>query len=150
VEPQFHEVFVVGDYPSPLPIRHDRGPMEPGQAVVSFGAPAYSAPEQLLLGAPDVLTDVYGLGGILFEMLYDRPPNGENPASIVEILNALAVRKGPPKPPPFGRRAARSRELARRLQPICLRALESDRTARQVSVSAFMEGVERCAWGSIG
>ena len=53
------------------------------------GRPAYMAPEQVNsqgLGTPDVLTDVYGLGGILFEILYDNPPNGKQSAPIPELL----------------------------------------------------------------
>jgi len=115
--------------------------------------PAYAAPEQVdpeRLGAPDVLTDVHGLSGILFEILYDHPPNGRRHASVREFLTALAARKGPPRPGTLGTRAARCQELARKLEPVCLRALESDRTARQVSVPAFMREVEQCAWGWSG
>jgi hypothetical protein len=111
------------------------------------------APEQVdpeRLGATDVRTDVYGLGGILFEMLYDDPPNGRQSTSVVEILTALAARKGPPERGTLGRRATRCRELARKLEVVCLRALEYDRTARPVSASAFMKEVEQhaCRWAS--
>jgi hypothetical protein len=108
-------------------------------------APEQADPERL--GAPDALTDVYGLGGILFEILYDHPPKGRQRASALEQLTALAVREGPPRRAPFGTTAGQCPEFARKLVPVCLRALESDRTARQVNVSAFMREVERCAWG---
>src|SRR5262249_24631275 len=99
------------------------------------------------LGAPDVLTDVYGLGGILFEILYENPPNARQGASAIEILKSLAARKGPPERGALGRRAARCRELAWKLEPVCLRALEYNPTARPVSVSTYVKEVEQCAWG---
>jgi hypothetical protein len=108
------------------------------------------APEQVYperLGATDVRTDVYGLGGILFEMLYDNPPNARPGTSVIEIVKALAARKGPPTQGTLGRLGARCRELARKLEPVCMGALEYDRNARPVSVSAFMKVLEQCAWG---
>jgi serine/threonine protein kinase len=108
-------------------------------------APEQADPQRL--GAPDVLTDVYGLGGMLFEILYDDPPNGRQGASVIEILAVLASRKGPPRRGTLGTRAARCRKLARKLEPVGLRALEYDRTARQASVAALVNEVEQCAWG---
>jgi serine/threonine protein kinase len=111
------------------------------------GRPAYMAPEQgnsQGLGTPDVLTDVYGLGGILFEILYDNPPNGKQSAPIPELLTTLVARKGSPPRGTLSARTAQYRELAQTLEPICLRALEHDRQARQVSVSAFIKDIEQC------
>jgi serine/threonine-protein kinase len=151
VAPQFHEAFVIGGFRSLAPVCIDREGATPGPELGRvLGLPAYMAPEQLdpdRLGAPDALTDVHGLGGILFEVLYDHPPNGRRDASAREFLTALAARKGPPRPGTLGTRAARCHELARKLEPVCLRALESDRTARQGSVPAFMGEVEQCVWG---
>ena len=134
-------VFVVRGHRSlpPVCIDSDGG-------MVS-GRPAYMAPEQVNpegLGTPDVLTDVYGLGGILFEILYDSPPNGKQGAPVPEILAALVAREGPPPRRTLSARTAPYRELAQRLEPVCLRALEHDRTARQVSVSAFIKDIEQC------
>ena len=150
VVPESQEVFVVCDHPSLPPVRVERVGAGTWPGAVCR-VPAYMAPEQVdpeRLGATDVLTDVYGLGGILFDILYDNPPNGrQRTSSAIEIVTALAARKGPPERGTLGRRAARCRELARKLEPVCLRALEYDRTARPVSVSAFMKAVEQCAWG---
>jgi eukaryotic-like serine/threonine-protein kinase len=146
VLPEFQEVFVVCEHLSLPPV----GGKERCSEWAVCGVPAYMAPEQVYperLGPTDALTDVYGLGGILFEFLYDNPPNGRRHSSVNESLTVLATRKGPPEPGTFGRRAARYRELAQKLEPICLRALEYDRTARTGSVSAFMKEVEQCAWG---
>jgi eukaryotic-like serine/threonine-protein kinase len=117
-----------------------------------LGAPAYMAPEQAdpsWREQLDVRTDVYSLGGILFEILYDIPPNGEGHAPSA-IRTALAARKGLPARGTFGPWAARSPKLARKLEPVCLRALESDPGARQASVSAFIEEIEQCATESAG
>jgi serine/threonine protein kinase len=149
VAPQFQEVFVVGGRYCPFPVRGTEKAADAGSQGTMLGAPVYIAPEQLdpeRLGVPDVRTDVYGLGGILFEILYDSPPMGKA-ASFGEILTALLRRKGPPKPGTLGTQAGRYRELARKLEPVCLRALESDRAPRQENVPAFMSEVEQCAWG---
>jgi serine/threonine protein kinase len=108
------------------------------------------APEQVdpkRLGAPDNSTDVYGLGGILFEILYGNPPNGGRSASFSDLLRALMARKGPPERGTLCARAARCRELACKLEPVCLRALESDRKKRHASVAAFVKEIEQCVWG---
>ena len=44
------------------------------------------------LGTPAAATDVYGLGGILFTILYGKPPNGEWPTPINESLTTLTMR----------------------------------------------------------
>lgn len=150
VAPESQEVFLVRGHPSLPPVTTEGDGGDAGPNGVRIGVPAYMAPEQLdphRLGAPDHLTDVYGLGGILFEILYDNPPNGRHGAPVTEVLTALAVRKGPPPRGTFGPWAARCREMARKLEPVCLRALEHDRTARQASVSALVSEVEQRAWG---
>lgn len=150
VAPPSQEVFVIRGLPSLAPVSIDREGVTPGRVLAVCGVPAYMAPEQVdpeRVGAPDVLTDVHGLGGILFEILYDRPPNGRLHAPVLEVLTALAAGKGPPRRGTFGTRAGQCQELAQKLEPVCLRALESDRTARQVNVPAFMREVEQCAWG---
>ncbi|MGH8702188.1 MAG: protein kinase domain-containing protein [Burkholderiales bacterium] len=147
VVPESQEVLVVCGHPSLPPMRVEREGAWPKGNIC--GVPAYMAPEQVdpeRLGAVDVRTDVYGLGGILFEILYDNPPNGRQRTSVIEIMTELAARKGPPGRGTLGTRAAGCRELARKLELVCLRALEYDRAARPVSVSAFMKEVEQCAW----
>jgi serine/threonine protein kinase len=150
VAPQFQEVFVVEGRYCPFPVRGTEKAADAGSQGTMLGVPVYIAPEQLdpeRFGGPDVRTDVYGLGGILFEILYNSPPNAGRLTNALEVLTSLARRKGPPRPGTLSTQAGRCRELARRLEPVCLRALESDRAARQENVPAFMSEVEQCAWG---
>jgi serine/threonine protein kinase len=68
VVPASNEVFVVRGHPSLPPVCIDS---DIGTKGLMTGVPAYMAPEQVNqqeLGTPDVLTDVYGLGGVLFEI----------------------------------------------------------------------------------
>lgn len=151
VVPDSQEVFVVCGRHCLPPMHVERVRAGEWPTGTICGVPGYMAPEQVdpeKLGPTDVRTDIYGLGGILFEILYDNPPNGKQSTSPIEIVTALAARKGPPGRGSLSRPAARCRELTRKLEPVCLRALESDRTARPVSVSAFMKEVEQCAWVS--
>jgi serine/threonine protein kinase len=110
-----------------------------------IGVPGYLAPEQVNreeLGAPDVDTDVYGLGGILFEILYDQPPNAKRSTPLEAVITTLLSRNGPPRRGTLAARAAQYRTLAQRLEPVCLRALESDRKARHTSVSALIKDID--------
>lgn len=144
VVPESQEVFVVCGHPFLPAVRREKV----GAGVICV-VPSYAAPEQVdpeKRGASDVRTDVYGLGGILFEILYDTPPNGTQRAFGTEFVTALAARKGPPPRGALARRTAPYQEFARKLEPLCLRALESDRSARPVSVSAFVKEVEQCFW----
>jgi len=52
-------------------------PRADGVTSKVWGTPAYMAPEQLGARLPDIdeRTDVFGLGGILFEILTGKPPN---------------------------------------------------------------------------
>ena len=148
VTPAFGEVFVLLAHQSLTPIGALDTTIGTGGLLVSM--PAYMAPEQLnpeALGPIDVVSDVYALGGILFEILYDRPPNGEPGARKDEVSTALATRNGPPPRRTLADRAARSRRLAQKLEPICLRALEHDRRLRQTSVSDFIEDLEDASTG---
>ena len=145
VAPAFQEVFLVHDGPATCPVRVPKD----AQDFVMGGVTAYLAPEQadpVRRGEPDALTDVYGLGGILFDVLHDHPPGGDRSTPIVDLFMALATRQGPPPRRPLGRVAARSPALARKLEAVCQRALESDRGNRQPSVAAFAAAVEECVW----
>ena len=69
-----------------------------------LGTPVYMAPEQVDArhGVVDTRTDVYGLGGILFEILTGSPPApGENVTEVFRNVEAGNLRKAPRSIRPF-------------------------------------------------
>jgi serine/threonine-protein kinase len=97
------------------------------------GSPSYLAPERLDGAEPDVRSDLYAIGVILYEMLAGaRPFTGE---SIGEIL--LAVRTEPPRP----LRAIR-KDISRPLDAFIMRALAKDPARRYHSADEMLEGLE--------
>jgi serine/threonine-protein kinase len=99
------------------------------------GTAAYMAPEQLLGRTQDIdaRTDVFGLGGVLLQILTGRPPN--DGADVLAAGRARAARRLTPRPlwaslPP---------ELCR----IALKALSPAREDRYPTVAAFREELEQ-------
>jgi serine/threonine protein kinase len=95
------------------------------------GTPAYMAPEMLGGPAPNlgVHTDVYLLGGLLYEILCGRPPHAGE--SLMELVNAIA-RSRPSFP-----------DLApAELVSICQRALHRDPAKRFASAEALALAVQ--------
>jgi WD40 repeat protein len=97
-----------------------------------MGSPGYIAPEQLR-GESSTLTDVYGLGGVLYFLLTGRAPFVA--ARLPELLAAVAA--GGPLPP---RRLDPSLPLD--LETIALRALASDPAKRYPDAAALAEDLE--------
>lgn len=107
----------------------------------AMGSPPYMAPERIAGGAGSTsgvrtgpLTDVYGLGAILYHCLTGRAPF--DGVSVAEIL--VRVERDAPVSP---RRT--HPEVSRDLETICLRALEKDPARRYASAAAFREDLER-------
>ncbi|MBN8552046.1 MAG: serine/threonine protein kinase [Caulobacterales bacterium] len=106
----------------------------------------YVAPE-LLEGQPaSVMTDVYGLGATLYELLCGRAPIPVQGDAI-----AVAVRRiAEATPPPVSsliRPALRDRGLARDLDAILARALRKEPGERYSTVEAFAEDLRRALAG---
>lgn len=117
------------------------------------GVPFYMAPEQCnapRFGGLSVETDVYGLGGILYYILYGNPPNmGDYRDSVghTDFINLLASRKGPPEKGKLRFTGRAHRKLAKRLEPICQRALHSDRSKRHCNAFEFSQDLTKAFIG---
>lgn len=99
-----------------------------------LGTPGFMSPEQAD-GAKGVgpLSDVYGLGALLYAALTGEPPF--RGGSMVEVLAGILRR---PAQPPSLLRA----EVPSDLDAICLRALAKEPDERFPSVSAMIEALE--------
>ena len=121
-----------------------------GERVV--GTPGYMAPEQAggAVSSFNPTTDVYGLGGILYFILFGTAPNQGR--DIHEILAATSQRKEPGKLRPgiFSRGQRISKEVKTALdslQAICLKALEPQQQDRYPTVEAML--IELNEWLSL-
>jgi len=96
----------------------------------ALGSVLYMAPEQLTGRVDDIdaRTDVYALGVTLYELLALRTPYG---GSDSEQARA-AILDGRPAPI-----RARHRNVARDLELVCLKAMDSDPARRYASMEAF-------------
>ena len=103
---------------------------------VALGTPAYMPPEQAggRLDAIDHRSDIYSLGGILYEMLtLERPVEGNTP---MEVLTK--VTHGNIVPP---EQRAPNRHIPRELSAIAMKCLSRDPSRRYSSVSALRRDV---------
>jgi WD40 repeat protein len=108
---------------------------ETGTAAV-LGSPPYMAPEQAEGKAEQIgpVTDIYGLGAILYELLTGRPPfRGET------ALETLRLVAHDDPPPPRSLRPG----LARELETITLKCLEKRPDRRYSSADALADDLRR-------
>ena len=102
-----------------------------------IGTPYYMSPEQAM-GLQDMvgpLSDVYGLGAILFHILAQRPPfSGKK---VNEVL--AKVRRGNPRPPS---ECAPEEDISPELDAIVLGALAMDPVGRPTSAVALAQEIE--------
>lgn len=110
---------------------------EPTETGYMVGAPAFIAPEQID-GQTTVLSDVYGLGTILYWSLTGRRPiAGE---TWEETLQNVRDQK---PAPPLTLNSRRTHWLDGYLELICLKCLEKDPQRRYGSAEAFAHDLER-------
>ena len=97
---------------------------------VAIGTPAYMSPEQAAGKPSDALTDVYAVGGLLYEMLTGRAPCEGDDA--MDVLR----RKAKEDPPPLG---SLRPGLPRDVERMVMRALARMPRDRHPSMAAFKE-----------
>src|ERR1041385_9020615 len=106
------------------------------QTLDVLGTPSYMAPEQAVgnNAAISGVTDVYGLGAVLYQLLTDQPPfaSGATYETIKLLLNTE------PRPPRL-----LNPKIDRDLSTICLKCLEKDPKRRYPSALALAEDLER-------
>jgi serine/threonine protein kinase len=99
-----------------------------------LGTAAYMSPEQARGTEVGTPTDIYALGGILYELLTGRRPyRGRSSAEVLDQLNA-----GPPPSP-----VQVHRDVPRPLEAICLKALARQPADRYSSATDLAREVER-------
>lgn len=105
------------------------------QAGALLGTPGYMAPEQILGEEVDERTDIYGLGGILFEILTLEPLHGEGtfPAMIQRALRGVDARASVRAP---------QRNVPPELEALCVRACSRVRNDRLPSARHLADAVE--------
>jgi TolB-like protein/Tfp pilus assembly protein PilF len=100
-----------------------------------LGTPSYMAPEQAVgnNAAVSKATDVYGLGGVLYQLLTDHPPfaGGTTFETIKLVLDTEA------RQPRLW-----NRKIDRDLSAICLKCLEKEPKRRYLSALALAEDLE--------
>src|SRR5437588_7391946 len=106
------------------------------QTLDVLGTPSYMTPEQAVgnNAAVSNVTDVYGLGAVLYQLLTGQPPfaGGATYETIKLLLDTE------PKKPRL-----LNPKIDRDLSTICLKCLEEDPTCRQPSSLALAEDLER-------
>jgi serine/threonine-protein kinase len=102
---------------------------------VAIGTPAYMAPEQAAGRTADVLTDVYGVGGLLYEMLTGTPPcTGEDAIDVLQ-------RKANEDPKPIGEVRP---NLPKDVQNLVNRTLARNPAERHPNMTALKEHILAC------
>jgi serine/threonine-protein kinase len=116
------------------------GETEPTLTAERPMTPAYAAPEQVRAEPVTTATDVYGLGGLLYELLAGRRPLHDVKGH-AELAAAVVERE--PEAPSRLLRGRRSARLAGDLDSICLKALRKEPERRYASADQLAEDVRR-------
>jgi len=106
------------------------------QTLDVLGTPSYMAPEQAMgnNAAISRVTDVYGLGAVLYQLLTGQPPFAGG-ATFETIKLLLDTEPRPPR--------LLNSKIDRDLSTICLKCLQKDPQGRYSSALALAEDLER-------
>jgi eukaryotic-like serine/threonine-protein kinase len=123
----------VSDFGLVKRLEDDAGQTQSGSIL---GTPSYMAPEQAEGKIKEIgpRTDIYALGGILYELMTGRPPF--RAASVLDTLQQ--VRTQEPIPP-----SQFQTKVPRDLETICLKCLQKDPAKRYVTAEALGEDLRR-------
>ena len=102
------------------------------------GTPPYMAPEQLEHKEPDVRTDIYSAGVVLYEMATGSRPFPQRG----QILWEAILRSSPPAPRTL------KKDISPKLEAIILKCLEKAPKARYQSANELLEDLKELARGS--
>ncbi len=116
--------------------RIDTGDQERGTAAGSvLGTPGYMAPEQIRGEDLDERTDVYSLGGILYELLTLEPLHGDGPVSRMMKRALQGVDARPSVRAPH-------RDVPPELEAVLVKACSSGRALRYPSARELADSVD--------
>jgi tetratricopeptide (TPR) repeat protein len=112
-----------------------------GDTVVAPLTPNYASPEQIRGDAVTLLSDVYSLGAVLYELLTDRCPRqfGVLSAAAIEQVSRMAI----VLPSAAAADRAVARHLKGDLDNIVMRALESEPHRRYESAAQLADDLRR-------
>ena len=107
--------------------------------------PAYAAPEQLLGDPVTVATDVYALGGVLYELLTGRRPLAVGDAPTPEEMTKLQATIDPATPSSVvgANVPVTARRLRGDLDTILIKALQREPQRRYATVGEFADDLRR-------
>ncbi len=122
-----------------------------GEGVTTIDAPhrpltvAYAAPEQLRGDPVTTATDIYALGGVLYELLTGRRPLAGTEASSLEQMLRAQTTTDPAAPSKVATAEApvSARRLRGDLDTIVLKALQHEPQRRYATVAAFADDLQR-------
>lgn len=130
-------------------LTEERGSEAATRTGLQLLTPEYAAPEQLRNGPITTATDVFALGGVLYELLTGCRPFNQDRLNFNErelrapIAPSTALRRGNPDVAASRNAAISWRRLTGDLDTICLKTLRPEPEFRYASAEQLGEDIER-------